>query len=245
MIILDINEKAHFPKLPTQLGAKVQRLEVGDVYIVGKKRGSYLLEIKRNKDFSGSVMDAKNHLFNQCLDMCYMRDEHGIHPYLIFVGDISKLFFGKGKLSYAGYMGIRRSIEFGFRIPIIEVRNEADLIYRIRDLNDWVDSDKEHIIPAPLRKRDRPVSEQIEDVLCVMPTIGRKNAQALIGSKHWKNLRELLSEAINNEQGFRLKVLGRKAKKRKKITALPGIKGFGEKRIEAIYELLDMKYERM
>ena len=243
MIILDTNEKSHFPKLPAQLGAEVQKLEVGDCFVVGK-RGQYILEFKRNKDFSSSVMNAKEHLFNQCLDMCYMRDEHGIHPYLIFVGDISKLFFGKGRLSYRGYMGIRRAIEFGFRIPIIEVRNEADLIYRIRDLNDWVDSDKEHVTPIPLRKRDRPIQEQIEDVLGMFPNIGRKNAQSLLQSGKWPTLRALLENIIMDEQSFRLKVLGRKAKKRQKITALPGIKGFGEKRVDSLVGLLNEEYVR-
>jgi ERCC4-type nuclease len=242
-ILLDVNEKAHFPKLPAQLGAEVQKLEVGDIYVCGKK-GHYLFECKREKDFSSSVMDAKNHLFDQCLDMCYMRDEHGIFPYLIFVGDISNLFFGKGKISYRGYMGIRRSVEFGFRIPIIEVRNEADLIYRIRDLNDWIDSEKEHVTPVSLKKRNIPLHEKIENPICMFEGISRKSARLLFDKGQYKTLRELLSDIINKEEKFRLKVLGRKAKKRQGITALPGIKGFGEKRVNSIYDLLDEEYVR-
>ncbi|MEE9119346.1 MAG: hypothetical protein V3U02_12245 [Calditrichia bacterium] len=183
--------------------------------------------------------------------MVYCRDEGLVKPRFIFVGDKRKLFYGKGKMGYASFWGTIRSIVEGFDIPIIEFnwhndlkKDEADMCFYLKGVNNWIDSEKEFIEPIPLRKKARPMHIQIEDVLGSIRGIGRKNVRLLFDSGNWGDLGEMLSEVINKEPSFRLKVLGRKAKKRQDITALPGIKGFGEKRVDAIVDLLKEEYVR-
>jgi hypothetical protein len=63
-------------------------------------------------------------------------------------------------------------------------------------------------------------------------------------SGHWKTMGELLDNAINDPDRFKLKILGRKANKRRGIEEVEGIKGFGKKRVDAILEILNMEYRR-
>lgn len=173
MIVVDSKE----PKWLKEIADKVENIRV-DIIVEGKK-GKFVIERKTLRDLVNSV--RKGYFWVQLSRLKEIERKYGHIPIVIVEGNIYARFRAKyQKLTLPQWVGIKRGI-IDNGIYIYPSINKEETKMFIKGLDIKVNSEKSHFVrPIIVRKTNRTVDEEREDVLSAISGIGRARAKNLL-----------------------------------------------------------------
>ncbi|MHA1881574.1 MAG: ERCC4 domain-containing protein [Candidatus Thorarchaeota archaeon] len=163
---------------------EVTRLPVGD-YIVGDT----IIERKSATDFVNSLKSGR--LWDQALKMSELEEYSKM---FVVIGNIRKELFRR-KVPRMSYYGTLAKLVRSFNISVIELRYDTEFITFLKMLLKQITKKTEK--PTLKRKKYDNYYDVAEDMLTIIPGVGRKTAKSLM--KHFGCLRRI---AWANESDF-------------------------------------------
>jgi len=182
-VVVDIHEPDILPGLLKKNGVpvEVKRLQVGDYLI-----GNTCLERKTVKDFLTSIMDRNNPdrfgLQLRGLVENYEIGERallleGVPPTINVLGG-SKEWLEYERRRYKTYWSALLRVALGWKIPPLKTASEKETAFVITELYRQLHAPRPYV--RKIKKARLSLRERKEDILTVVPLLGRKQASILL-----------------------------------------------------------------